>query len=223
MRMLSSRPAGTGGSVRSISWTVTGPLDDSIPQFPRSQSSCFEVPASPPSPQPSSSHVHIPVSVLPASRSTMVDWSDIWNITSGVLSLAPCFFGYLYHQLPSYLFRLLDGTLKETESLLGSSMEDGLITDSSLTLKYMQSAEQLRTRAERMRPLVYRATTYWLELRSIFDGLSREISKLSAEVLGLRAEVCAAISSSRERLRDEAELAPSEGGAGTVADAHVGL
>ncbi|KAM5537887.1 hypothetical protein V8D89_008363 [Ganoderma adspersum] len=150
----------------------------------------------------------------------MVNASDIWNFVSGALTLVPCALGYVYHQLPSYLFRVMDDALKETESLLSSSLEDGLIPDSSLTLKFMQSAEQFRSCAERMRPQVYRAATYWAQLKAISSGLAGEISTLSAEVMDLRAEVCATISSSRERLIEEAELAPPQGAAGTVADVH---
>ena len=72
----------------------------------------------------------------------MVSASDVWNFVTGAMSLVPCILAYVYHQLPSNLFRVMDDTLKETESLLSSSLEDGLILDTNSTFKFMQSVEK---------------------------------------------------------------------------------
>ena len=72
----------------------------------------------------------------------MVSASDVWNFVTGAMSLVPCVLAYVYHQLPSNLFRAMDDTLKETESLLSSSLEDGLILDTNSTFKFMQSVEK---------------------------------------------------------------------------------
>ena len=48
-----------------------------------------------------------------------------------------------------------------------------------------------------MRPQVYRATTYWAQLKATTSGLAAEISTLSAEVMDLRAEVCVSLHHAR--------------------------
>ncbi|KAI1790372.1 hypothetical protein LXA43DRAFT_512133 [Ganoderma leucocontextum] len=143
----------------------------------------------------------------------MVDWSNVWGFISGALGLVPLVLALVYHQLPSTIFRDLDGTLQETESLLSSSLDRGLIPDSKSALQFMQYAEQLRDRAECVRPEVYRAKTYWQQLKGMVSGLTRKISVLSNDILDLRAEISTTSSRERKRLREEVELATSQGDA----------
>ncbi len=148
--------------MRRISWTA---LDDGVPQFTRSQPSHFKVlslvrrcvlsalqslptvsssnllPGFPPVPVSSPLRSCNTVSTA-ANRSTMVDGSDVWNIISVVLALAPLVVTFVYRQLPSTKFRVLESTLQETESLLSSSLESGLIPDSHSALKFVRYAEQ---------------------------------------------------------------------------------
>ena len=147
----------------------------------------------------------------------MLNGPDIWDIISGVLGLAMPFVARsVYHQFPSYKFRTLDDTLRETESLLSSSLEDGLVPDGGVAAKFMERAERyvplpvllfswisviadcpsyspipgrLRDRTERVRPEVYLAKTNWQQLKGIGSGLTKMLSMLSDDVLTLRAEI----------------------------------
>ena len=55
---------------------------------------------------------------------------DIWGVISGavgVLTVLPLFCAYLWSQHPETKFAQLDSTLKDTENLLRSVVEEGLL------------------------------------------------------------------------------------------------
>ena len=71
-----------------------------------------------------------------------VDGWNVLDVVSAVFGVVPLVLALLYRQLPSTKFRGLDDVLQETESLLFSSLEDGLIPDSKSGLPFTQHVEQ---------------------------------------------------------------------------------
>lgn len=64
----------------------------------------------------------------------MVDFFNVWDIVIGVLSLsAPFIVAYIYHQLPSKKVKVLSALLQETNALLVSCVEQGLLTEANIS------------------------------------------------------------------------------------------
>ncbi|KAI0691781.1 hypothetical protein C8T65DRAFT_670344 [Cerioporus squamosus] len=108
----------------------------------------------------------------------------------GIVAVVPLIWSCIRNQLPTAKLRELDETLTETESLLRSVVEEGLLDPARDVPHFQAHIQQFRSSAEHFREETYMATDLSKQLAAWFDGLSTRISMLSTRVKKVRANIC---------------------------------
>ncbi|KAI0363591.1 hypothetical protein BV20DRAFT_1057921 [Pilatotrama ljubarskyi] len=121
---------------------------------------------------------------------------NIWGLVAGVLGtvgLLPIFWSLIKSQMPSEKLRAVEALLAETEAMLSSGVEEGLLTYEEFRLMMWTT----KSRIDDARAQIYAATTWKEELRNWRQGLSAKSTVLRGELNKIRAAI--ARSSSEER------------------------
>ncbi|EIM84894.1 uncharacterized protein STEHIDRAFT_122838 [Stereum hirsutum FP-91666 SS1] len=131
--------------------------------------------------------------------------------------------------LPSKKMLDLDATLQETEELLRSAVEEGLLTDESFLRDTHTQLSVLRDSTLIIRGKVHSASTSTLnEYVAVFGGLTSKVSMIYRDVKELRATISRSSAEAKLKLQEgrigatpsDLEALPSEtGGKAHVAEA----
>ncbi|KAI0737366.1 hypothetical protein C8Q80DRAFT_331501 [Daedaleopsis nitida] len=103
--------------------------------------------------------------------------------------------------LPTSQLQYFDRIVFETEGLLQTLSEDKIFSDANTILCFQQRLRTLRDKAEPLRWSTYCSTTNKQQLAGLFNGLSRNLSRLCREAVRLRAEISTTATSEREALQ----------------------
>ncbi|RPD57214.1 hypothetical protein L226DRAFT_572571 [Lentinus tigrinus ALCF2SS1-7] len=142
------------------------------------------------------------------------DGSNTFNLISaaiGMLVAIPVVWAIIQSQLPPAKLRRLEETLTETESLLGSVIEEGLLDPMVSVPHFRSQLSTFRSSADRLREQTYMATTLRKQFAAWFGGLSSRLSVLCEQVAGIRARICETSAEARARLsqQDPSHCEPS--------------
>ncbi|PIL24579.1 hypothetical protein GSI_12463 [Ganoderma sinense ZZ0214-1] len=138
---------------------------------------------------------------------TTLSGLDTWSVISGavgVLTVLPFIWAYARSQHPETKLAELDSTLNDTEALLRSVVEEGLL-DPDLHVPHFESRLQhFRAIADKLRDDTFIASVEWRRLlRAWYDGLTKHISTVCKQVKGVRANICETSASARMQLTHE--------------------
>ncbi|RPD57197.1 hypothetical protein L226DRAFT_536640 [Lentinus tigrinus ALCF2SS1-7] len=126
----------------------------------------------------------------------------------GVFGVVPLIWACVRSQLPTTKLRELDETLTDTESLLRSVVEEGLLDPTQHVPHFQVAIQTFRSATEHFREETYMATDLSKQLAAWFDGLSRRISVLCAQVKKVRASICETSVEARMQLMQQHPFAP---------------
>ncbi|CCM06522.1 uncharacterized protein FIBRA_08794 [Fibroporia radiculosa] len=131
---------------------------------------------------------------------------NILGVVFGVCGLLPALFTFISSQLPSNKLRKLDFALEETETLLKSTVEEGLFPDGALIPDAEGDLSRIRIHAEEVRLQSHCAATVTKQLVGMLTGLSSRISMLYQEAKQLKARISSSTAEARKRLEIERQL-----------------
>ncbi|KAI0669459.1 hypothetical protein C8Q78DRAFT_1040073 [Trametes maxima] len=123
----------------------------------------------------------------------MTSTLDIWNTVIGILGLlsliCQLLFWIITSRLPSAKLRVLENSLKETESLLSRCIEEGRINSAAEAAQFDCRLAELRTRTSDISLETLSAKTYLDDLRNMMQGLSQRTDDVREEVLAARVDI----------------------------------
>ncbi|KAI1791895.1 hypothetical protein LXA43DRAFT_888437 [Ganoderma leucocontextum] len=132
---------------------------------------------------------------------------DTWNLISGtigVLTVLPFIWAFVRYQHPETKMAELDSTLKDTEALLRSVSEEGLLDPQRHLPHFTSHLTRYRTKAEAFREDTFIVSVSWRKaLRAWSHGLSKRIATLCGQVKEVRAEICETSAERRMQLMKE--------------------
>ncbi|KAI0351980.1 hypothetical protein OH77DRAFT_1429010 [Trametes cingulata] len=133
----------------------------------------------------------------------MASGLDIWNTALAVVGLLAIIGQLLYwiikSRLPTARLRVLEDTLKETESLLSQCVEEGRLNNPAQAAEFHRNLGALRSQANDLRVETLSARTYADDFMNMMKGLSRRTKDLCEEVRVARAEISTSSSASLQR------------------------
>ncbi|OSD01162.1 hypothetical protein PYCCODRAFT_1468852 [Trametes coccinea BRFM310] len=138
--------------------------------------------------------------------------SEKFDLAVGIIGLLsfPIAIGTLVHtQLPCTWLRELEAIFAETEGLLHTTFEAGLLGPHDIATQFHTRLYVLKQDVEDVRVESHSATTYAQNIKKMLTGLSRRISSLCGEVKKLRADISTTSARERERLRQSQTENPS--------------
>ncbi|KAJ2990121.1 hypothetical protein NUW54_g8572 [Trametes sanguinea] len=144
--------------------------------------------------------------------------SERFDLAVGIIGLLsfPIVVGTIIHtQLPCTKLRELEATFAETEGLLHTSFEAGLLGPHDVASQLHTRLDMLKQDVEDARVESHCATTYAQNVKKMLTGLSRRIRSLLGEVKKLRADISTTSAHEKERLRQLRTSATCESGHGT--------
>ncbi|KAI0772832.1 hypothetical protein BD413DRAFT_35312 [Trametes elegans] len=129
----------------------------------------------------------------------------IWDLFIGALSVglaAPVIMRIVNSQLPTQRLVILTTVFEDTDALLTSCVEQGLIKEPSTAL-FHSRIEQLRERVLVARLQALGAKNYYEDFYNMCGGLSFRMRKVYNDVRALRAKISTTSLGERERLAAE--------------------
>ncbi|KAJ3559867.1 hypothetical protein NM688_g78 [Phlebia brevispora] len=128
----------------------------------------------------------------------------------GSVGVAKMLGDYVHDKLPAQQMKELDEILNETTTLFQDAVEEGVLANvADFKVQTEENLENIRKLADRLRSQSNQAITYPAQVKTLVQGLSKKISRLTQRTVDLRARIGSI--SERERKKIE-ERALAEGG-----------
>ncbi|KAH9888339.1 hypothetical protein C8Q73DRAFT_709846 [Cubamyces lactineus] len=124
---------------------------------------------------------------------------NIWGAVAGVLgtfTIIPFVWGLFKSQMPSGKLAALDALLNQTQKLLDTSVQEGLIMEE----RFRFMMRTTRKRIDKVRAEIYGAHSLKEDLRNWRKGLSTRCSLLCEELDVIRASIARSSAEERDRL-----------------------
>ncbi|THH20522.1 hypothetical protein EUX98_g8564 [Antrodiella citrinella] len=133
---------------------------------------------------------------------------DILGLVFGILGLLPIF-AYGRSQLPRYKLKQLDATLEETVALLEAAVKDGYVPNDNFEHLIRARLFPLRNLTESIRASVLRTKRFHQEIVGIFNGLTKRINNVRADVQDIRERIVSVSDQERRRVSEEEHRDPA--------------
>ncbi|PIL24576.1 hypothetical protein GSI_12460 [Ganoderma sinense ZZ0214-1] len=132
---------------------------------------------------------------------------DTWNLISGtigVLTVLPFIWAFVRYQHPESKMAELESALKDTEALLRSVSEEGLLDPQDHIPHFTSHLTQYRMETEAFREETFIVSVSWRKTLVAWSrGLSKRIAILCEQVKNTRAEICETSAEQRMRLMNQ--------------------
>ncbi|KAH7890278.1 hypothetical protein F5I97DRAFT_1922604 [Phlebopus sp. FC_14] len=126
-------------------------------------------------------------------------YSNVFGIIVGSTSLIVLAFGFHLH-LPTNKMKTLDVLLDETDKILRSVLEEGLLSQQRFGRSVEYRFSSLQKQSMDLRSRVYCVTTWAQDCKGFVQGVSADIGRTCYELKMLRAEVITASEAARRNL-----------------------
>ncbi|EJF56260.1 hypothetical protein DICSQDRAFT_141370 [Dichomitus squalens LYAD-421 SS1] len=140
------------------------------------------------------------------SSTSSAGWNTL-NILSGAISfltIVSLIWAFVRDQHPETRMKELESTLKDTEALLRSLVEEGLLDHQRHVHHFESHLILYRSRTESFREETCIAIIDWRKvLKAWLQGLSKRIATLSMQVKQTRAEICETSAEARLQLMQQ--------------------
>ncbi|TBU39411.1 hypothetical protein BD309DRAFT_432034 [Dichomitus squalens] len=140
------------------------------------------------------------------SNTSSAGW-NILNVLSGaisILTVVSLIWTLVRDQHPETRMKELESTLKDTEALLRSLVEEGLLDPQRHVPHFESHLTLYRSRADSFREETCIATIDWRRvLKAWFHGLSKRIATLCVQVKKIRAAICETSAEARLQLMQQ--------------------
>ncbi|KAL1945392.1 hypothetical protein VTO73DRAFT_2243 [Trametes versicolor] len=137
----------------------------------------------------------------------MVDFFNVWDLVTSILSLGVAFLGgYLYYQLPSKKMDVLFALLDKTQGFFMLCVEQGLLDEIAAAI-FGDELTILRTRSDEVNLTVTKAKTWPEDVSNMVKGLTRRINGICRDLHVVGANISVMSLRERERLVAERRAA----------------
>nr|VWP01575.1 Uncharacterized protein [Ganoderma boninense] len=132
---------------------------------------------------------------------------NTWNLISGtigVVTVLPFIWALVWYQHPESKMAQLESAMKDTDALLRSLLEQGLLDPQRHVPHFTSHLTRYRTKMEAYREETFIVSVSWRKtLVAWARGLSKRIAILCEQVKTVRVEICEASFEQRMRLMNE--------------------
>ncbi|EGN92054.1 hypothetical protein SERLA73DRAFT_164257 [Serpula lacrymans var. lacrymans S7.3] len=128
---------------------------------------------------------------------------NVYGVFTATISLVALIGHVLHRYLPSARMKILVEALDDTEGMIYSMAEAGLLPRSRAVLEMEERLAILRAKSSELHAKAVCATTPWKECKELCKGLSASIGICLCQVKELRASAVMISEAERRRLREQ--------------------